>query len=153
MALAPAPGLDDFGRLIRHCDGAGLPVDFAVQGEPRHLAPGLELSVYRVVQESLTNSLSTPGRPGVRDVHYRPDALEVEVLDDGRGAASTVATGGQGWWGCASGSRPTAGRCRRVEVRRRLPGPRRLPDHGSPMTTPIRVVVVDDQALMRTGFG
>jgi signal transduction histidine kinase len=95
--LAPAPGLDDFGRLLQQCEEAGLPVDLEVTGDPRRLAPGLELSAYRVVQESLTNSLkhAGPARATVR-LHYRPEMLELEVTDDGRGASSTAGAGGQG---------------------------------------------------------
>ncbi len=92
--LAPAPGLDDFGRLLQQCEDAGLPVDLEVTGEPRRLTPGLELSAYRIVQESLTNSLkhAGPARATVR-LHYRPDMLELEVTDDGRGAATGSGSG------------------------------------------------------------
>ena len=97
-ALSPQPGLDDFDRLLQNCDEAGLPVALTVTGQVRRLAPGLELNAYRVVQESLTNSLKHAG-PATATVHlhYRGDALEVEVTDDGRGAAATTAGGsGQG---------------------------------------------------------
>jgi signal transduction histidine kinase len=95
--LAPAPGLDDLDRLLRQCDEAGLPVVFEVAGEPRHLPTGLELSAFRVVQESLTNALkhAGPSRAEVR-LEYRPDALVLEVTDDGRGAAAVAAGSGQG---------------------------------------------------------
>ena len=93
--LAPAPGLDELDRLLRQCEEAGLPVALEVVGEPRRLAPGLELSAYRVVQESLTNSLkhAGPAQASVR-LEYLPHVLELEVVDDGRGAAGT--TGGRG---------------------------------------------------------
>jgi signal transduction histidine kinase len=92
--LAPAPGLDDFGRLLQQCEEAGLPVELEVTGEPRRLTPGLELSAYRIVQESLTNSLkhAGPARATVR-LHYRPEMLELEVTDDGRGAATEPGSG------------------------------------------------------------
>jgi signal transduction histidine kinase len=96
-ALTPAPGLDDLDRLFRQCEEAGLPVALEVTGDPEHLAAGLELSVYRVVQESLTNSLkhAGPARAVVR-LHYRPGMLELEVIDDGRGASAIRTEGGQG---------------------------------------------------------
>lgn len=96
--LAPAPGLDDFDRLLQHCDEAGLAVELVVSGDSRRLAPGLELNAYRVVQESLTNSLKHAGTASaVVHLHYRPDALEIEVTDDGRGAAAATGSGsGQG---------------------------------------------------------
>ncbi len=95
--LAPAPGLDDFDRLLQHCDEAGLPVELVVTGEVRRLAPGLEMNAYRVVQESLTNSLKYAGSASaVVHLDYRPDALEVAVTDDGRGAAAAAGGSGQG---------------------------------------------------------
>ena len=95
--LAPAPGLDDFDRLLQHCDEAGLPVELVVTGKVRRLAPGLEMNAYRVVQESLTNSLKHAGTASaVVQLHYRADALEVSVTDDGRGAAVVTAGSGQG---------------------------------------------------------
>jgi signal transduction histidine kinase len=96
--LVPAPSLDDFDRLFRQCEEAGLPVDLVVEGDVRRLAAGVELSAYRVVQESLTNSLkhAGPARATVR-LGYRADMLEVQVTDDGRGAAATTGAGsGQG---------------------------------------------------------
>ena len=95
--LAPAPGLDDFDRLLQNCEEAGLPVDLVVVGQVRRLSAGLELSAYRVVQESLTNSLkhAGPARATIR-LDYRADVLEVEVSDDGRGAAVAATAGGQG---------------------------------------------------------
>jgi len=96
--LAPAPGLEDFDRLLQHCDEAGLPVELVVTGAVRRLAVGLEMNAYRVVQESLTNSLKHAG-PASAVVHlnYLADALEVSVTDDGRGAAAQPSSqGGQG---------------------------------------------------------
>ena len=95
--LTPQPGLDDFDRLLQNCDEAGLPVEFTVTGQVRRLAPGLEMNAYRVVQESLTNSLKHAGPASATvHLHYRADALEIEVTDDGRGAATTSSGSGQG---------------------------------------------------------
>jgi signal transduction histidine kinase len=65
---------------------AGLPVEVSVEGEPRPLPAGVDLSAYRIVQEALTNSLkhAGPARARVR-VCYGREALEVQVTDDGRG--------------------------------------------------------------------
>lgn len=95
--LAPAPGLDDLERLLRHCDDAGLPVDLTVAGDPRRLPAGLEMNAYRVVQESLTNSLKHAGTAQA-EVHlaYEPHRLEVAVRDNGNGAASTPVADGSG---------------------------------------------------------
>jgi signal transduction histidine kinase len=57
-----------------------------VEGDPRPLPAGIDLSAYRIVQEALTNSLkhAGPARASVR-VRYGRDALEVQVTDDGLG--------------------------------------------------------------------
>lgn len=97
VELAPAPGLDDFDRLLHHCEEAGMPVELIVTGDVRPLAPGLEMNAYRVVQESLTNSLKHAGRAHATvTLHYAPDRLRVTVHDDGRGAAAINAGAGQG---------------------------------------------------------
>ena len=95
--LAPAPSLDDFSKLVQQCEEAGLPVDLVVEGEARKLPASLELSAYRIVQESLTNSLkhAGPAQATVR-LRYREAALDVEVADNGRGAAAHMASDGSG---------------------------------------------------------
>ena len=95
--LAPAPTLDDFGRLIEHCEKAGLPVDITVEGDSQPLPPSLEVSAYRVVQEGLTNTLKHAG-PATAEVRlvYSPGQLEVRVSDDGRGASAIATGAGQG---------------------------------------------------------
>jgi signal transduction histidine kinase len=113
--LTPAPGLDDFDRLLQQCDEAGLPVELVVRGTVRRLAPGLEMNAYRVVQESLTNALKYAGPArAVVEIAYDDDTLEVTVTDDGRGAAAESTGSGQGLVGMrerveAYGGRLTAG--------------------------------------------
>ncbi|MEM7340215.1 MAG: sensor histidine kinase [Actinomycetota bacterium] len=87
--LMPAPTLDDLERLVLQVRDAGLPVELTVSGPVRKLAAGLELSAYRVVQESLTNALKHAGpATAAVDVQYSSDQLTVRVTDDGRGAAA-----------------------------------------------------------------
>jgi len=95
--LAPTPSLDDFSKLVQQCEEAGLPVDLVVEGEARRLPASLELSAYRIVQESLTNSLkhAGPARATVR-LRYQEAALDVEVADNGRGAAAHLTADGKG---------------------------------------------------------
>jgi signal transduction histidine kinase len=84
-SLTPQPGLADVETLLGHIREAGLPVDLTVEGEPRALPPGVELSAFRIVQEALTNVLRHAGTARARvTVRYRTDAVEVQVVDDGR---------------------------------------------------------------------
>ena len=85
-ALTPQPGLDHLESLAASAREAGLPVEVTVEGDPRPLPAGVDLSAYRIVQEALTNSLkhAGPARASVR-VRYGREALEVQVTDDGPG--------------------------------------------------------------------
>ncbi|WP_329148079.1 sensor histidine kinase [Streptomyces sp. NBC_01456] len=84
----PQPGVEQLSDLMDQVRGAGLPVDFRVEGEPRELPSSVELTVYRIAQEALTNTRKHGG-PHVRAtvrVSYRDEDLELLVEDDGRGA-------------------------------------------------------------------
>ncbi len=86
--LEPAQGLADLAALADQVAAAGLAVTLDVCGEPRPLLPGLDLAAYRVVQEALTNVVRHAGAARCRvTVRYQPQALGLEVTDDGRGAA------------------------------------------------------------------
>jgi len=95
--LAPQPGLDDLATLVTQVREAGLPVELSVEGERRDLPVGIELSAYRIVQEALTNALKHAGDAHASvHVRYGVDSLELEIIDDGAGAAAPVASGGHG---------------------------------------------------------
>jgi signal transduction histidine kinase len=87
LGLAPQPRLDELEELVSSVSDAGLPVRLQVEGARRPLPLGIELTAYRVVQEALTNALKHAGEAtaDVR-VRYEPDALLLEVVDDGPGA-------------------------------------------------------------------
>jgi len=88
VALAPQPSLRFIEQLVAHVREAGVPVDVTVEGEPIELPPGIDLSAYRIVQESLTNTLKHAGSATARVViRYRKDDLELEVADSGVRAA------------------------------------------------------------------
>ncbi len=82
----PLPGLDQLEELVGMAQGAGLRVELAMAGAARPLPPAVELTAYRIVQEALTNVLrhAQAASATVR-LRYAPDAVEVEVDDDGRG--------------------------------------------------------------------
>jgi signal transduction histidine kinase len=84
--LTPQPGLGDVERLVEQVRAAGLDVRVEVEGAPVPLAPGVDLSAYRIVQEALTNTLKHAHARSARlRLRYEGDAVAIEVLDDGRG--------------------------------------------------------------------
>jgi signal transduction histidine kinase len=96
VPIEPQPGLDRLDELLDTMRATGLPVETVVEGEPRGLPPGVDLTAYRLVQEALTNALKHAGDAHASVVlRYRDDALELEVADDGRGTPVTDA-GGRG---------------------------------------------------------
>jgi signal transduction histidine kinase len=86
-AYGPQPGLDAVPGLLDNARRAGLDTSTAVHGEPRRLPSDVDIAAYRIIQESLTNTIR---HAGARTVHVRlrwsGDTLEIEVADDGRGA-------------------------------------------------------------------
>jgi signal transduction histidine kinase len=83
---APAPGLAELDGLIESAGEAGVEVALTVTGEARPLPNAVDLTAYRIVQESLTNVLrhARTSAASVR-VHFEADAIDVQVEDDGRG--------------------------------------------------------------------
>ena len=87
----PAPSLAALDDLLVRIRAAGLPVDLAVEGERRPIPQGVDLSAYRIVQEALTNTLrhahATRAHVCLR---YGARSLDLEISDDGRGAAAAL---------------------------------------------------------------
>jgi len=91
---APQPGIDRLEALAEEVGRAGLPVRLHLEGEPVPIPLPIDLSAYRIVQEGLTNALKhARAQHADVTVRYRPDELQLEVRDDGRGAASTDGLG------------------------------------------------------------
>jgi signal transduction histidine kinase len=127
-ALGPQPGLRHLQALVEQIRAVGLPVELVVEGDPRPLAAGVDLSAYRIVQEALTNTLKhgLPAHARVT-VRYRHDSVELEVVDDGS-APTNGSSGGHGIAGMRERARLFGGTLetgRRAEggfaVRARLP--------------------------------
>ena len=83
----PRPGLDRLDEFVEPLRAAGLTVVVNREGLPSDLSAGIDLAAYRIVQEALTNTLRH-ARATVAEVTFRygSDMLEIDVVDDGRGA-------------------------------------------------------------------
>lgn len=91
----PRPGAERLPRLVADVRAAGTPVEFRVEGEPRPLPSTVDLAAYRIVQEALTNVLKHAARAASATIvlRYAPEALEIEVTDDGVPAKPPSGTG------------------------------------------------------------
>jgi signal transduction histidine kinase len=87
-ALSPQPGLSDVEGLAARVSQAGLPVEVTVHGPPVALPASVDLSAFRIIQEALTNALKHAGPAHAAvSIRHAPGSLEIEVIDDGRGAS------------------------------------------------------------------
>lgn len=89
----PQPTLDRLPELVERVDGAEL----VVTGQPVALSRDIELAAYRIVQESLTNTVkhAGAGRAEVR-LDWKDDTLVITVTDDGQGSSANLTGGGYG---------------------------------------------------------
>ena len=93
-ALAPQPGLARLDALLEQSRKAGLPVEVAIEGKRRMLPPGVDLTAYRIVQESLTNALKHAGPACAQvTIRYGREVLDLEITDDGRRTRNGEGTG------------------------------------------------------------
>ena len=92
----PQPDVGQLDELIAQVRDAGLPVDYKIEGTPRPLPSGVELTAYRIVQEALTNTRKHGGPEvgaSVRLVYF-DDGLGLLVEDNGKGAPSDIQADG-----------------------------------------------------------
>ncbi len=91
-------GLADVDQLVEHVRRADVPVRLDVRGTPQPLAPGLDLTAYRILQEALTNVVKhAPQARAAVSIGYGERELVLSVLDDGsRKGRSAPAAGGNG---------------------------------------------------------
>lgn len=119
--LAPQPGIDSLATLVDRVREAGLPATFEVDGERRPVSGSLDVTVFRIVQEALTNALryARQATTTVR-LSWDVDQLRVEVLDDGPASAAAVdGATGRGLIGIRDRAAMVGGR---VEIGPRLGG-------------------------------
>jgi signal transduction histidine kinase len=89
--LRPVPGLAQLDELVGQVRSAGLDTTLEISGRVPGLSEGMQLTVYRLVQEALTNTLKHAG-PGARAtvrLHFQPGQLRVDIRDDGTGHEGT----------------------------------------------------------------
>ena len=83
-SLLPQPGMDQLGRLVEETRRAGIDVHLVVTGAVYALAPGIDLTAYRIVQEALTNVRKhAPGARVTLTLDYGMHDLSIDVADDG----------------------------------------------------------------------
>jgi signal transduction histidine kinase len=96
-ALEPQPGIGQIERLAAQVRDAGLDVDLEIQGWPRMLSRGADLTAYRIVQEALTNTLKHAGQARAWvTLTYGDHELQIDVRDNGRGALAGLKGSGAG---------------------------------------------------------
>jgi len=106
----PQPSLARLDALLEQVRAAGLAVELKTSGEPRELPSALELSVYRIVQEALTNTLRHgDAKRATVTLRYDAHAVDVEIVDDGTSSTAN-GSGGQGLIGMSERAAAFGGR-------------------------------------------
>lgn len=91
---SPQPGVGQIEDLVARTKDAGVRVILHLEGTPQPLSPLVDLSIYRVVQEALTNVIKHAGPAHATvTLRYEPDGLVVEVIDDGQGTIGATGVG------------------------------------------------------------
>jgi signal transduction histidine kinase len=106
-------GLSQLDSLVARARAAGLPVSVTVTGAERPLPPEVDQAAYRIVQEALTNVSRHAGQACASvHLHYTPESLSVQVVDDGEGSGTSTGT--------STGSRPSGPGLGLVGMRERV---------------------------------
>ena len=107
--LAPTPRLIDIKDLADTVRASGIRVELRMEGTDRQLSPSLELSVYRVMQEALTNIVKhAPGARAVAELTVSAGKVRLDVRDDG-GPGGGAPRAGQGTGHGITGMRERTG--------------------------------------------
>ena len=108
LETAPSVSLADLGTVLDQVRGSGLAVDLTVQGTPGPLAPSVDLTAYRIIQEALTNTVrhANAARAAVT-LCYEPGFVTVSVTDTRRDGDTVPA--GNGTVSVPGGAAPVNG--------------------------------------------
>jgi signal transduction histidine kinase len=91
-STSPSPSISELGEVLGQVRQAGIAVDLQVEGHPSKLAPGVDLTAYRIVQEALTNTVRHSGADQAAvTLSYEPGFVTVSVTDTGHGPAAASA--------------------------------------------------------------
>jgi signal transduction histidine kinase len=108
LETSPSRSLAELGAVLDQVREAGLPVELTVLGTPTPLAPGIDLTAYRIVQEALTNTIRhARGSQAAVALSYEPDYVTVSVTDS-RVAANGPGPAANGPGPAANGPGPAA---------------------------------------------
>jgi signal transduction histidine kinase len=107
----PAPRLDQLAELASTTDAAGVSVSVDVTGSPRPVGSGVEVTLYRIAQEALTNVVKHADARSARvQLTYGDDEVRLEVVDDGHGVLDPHRQGGYGIVGMVERAHALGGR-------------------------------------------
>ena len=127
--IRPTPGIGQVGTLAERARQAGLDTTLSVAGQQRPLSAAVELAAYRIVQESLTNTIRHAGpATAIVSLTYLDGELRVEVANTGggkaagTGAAAGAATGAAAGAAAGAATGAAAGAARDGDVPDRVPG-------------------------------
>jgi signal transduction histidine kinase len=97
----PQPGIGALGELVERVRETGMSASLVVEGEASSVSRGVDLTVYRIVQEAVTNVLKHATSPSNVDVavDVRADAVVIDVSDDGATVPAASTSGGLGLFG------------------------------------------------------
>ncbi len=94
MELSPSPGISELSELVMRTEEAGISVEFSLKGDPTALTDPIQLTCYRIVQESLTNVIKyAPSSLASVSVEVGEAEVSVVVTDDGPGSEESGSTG------------------------------------------------------------
>ncbi len=118
-STVPSPSISGLDEVLIPVRQAGIAVDLLVEGSPSKLAPSVDLTAYRIVQEALTNTVRHSGASEAAvTVSYEPGYVTISVTDAGHGSAAEAnlrqATNGSGARSVGSGGFGLAGIAERV---------------------------------------